>query len=43
MTTSKFKPFNESEATQSVIDNITEENCLKPISDSDTGLLKTSN
>jgi hypothetical protein len=24
--TSKFKPFNESEATQSVIENITEEN-----------------
>jgi hypothetical protein len=27
--TSKFKPFNESEATQSVIDNITEENLSK--------------
>jgi hypothetical protein len=27
--TSKFKPFNESEATQSVIENITEENLSK--------------
>jgi hypothetical protein len=27
--TSKFKPFNESETTQSVIENITEENLSK--------------
>jgi hypothetical protein len=43
--TSKFKPFNESEATQSVIENITEENLSKLVltSDSDTVLLKILN
>jgi hypothetical protein len=35
----KFKPFNESEATQSVIENITEENLSKTCTNSDTVLL----
>lgn len=35
--TSKFKPFNKNEATESVINNITIDNFLKPVTNSDSG------